>query len=80
MYSQNEICKECKAITGNFGRDEDSLYIQHEDGESGPYCRKCYEIAKCFHYWIVTTDDNNFPEDVMCSKCKEVAIMVDASK
>ncbi len=32
---------------------------------------------ECVHKWIVTTDDNNFPEDVMCSKCQEVVIMVD---
>lgn len=31
----------------------------------------------CKHEWIVTVDNDNFPEDVMCRKCKEVVIMVD---
>lgn len=35
------------------------------------------EDEDCIHEWKVTTDENNFPEDVMCSKCKEVVIMVD---
>ena len=31
----------------------------------------------CIHEWVVTTDENNFPEDVMCSKCKEAVIVID---
>ena len=34
------------------------------------------EDEGCYHQWVVTTDDNNFPEDIMCSECKEVVIMV----
>ncbi len=30
----------------------------------------------CKHEWIVTVDEDNFPEDVMCSRCGEVVIMV----
>lgn len=30
----------------------------------------------CEHNWIVTVDDDNFPEDIMCSKCRKVVIMV----
>jgi len=32
---------------------------------------------ECFHKWIVTTTEGNRPEDVMCSECKEVAIMIE---
>lgn len=35
------------------------------------------EDTDCSHEWKVTVDENNFPEDVMCRKCKEVVIMVD---
>jgi len=31
---------------------------------------------ECIHNWIVTTDDDNRPEDIMCSKCKEVTIFI----
>ena len=34
------------------------------------------EDTDCRHEWQVTVDENNFPEDVMCDKCKEVVIMV----
>ncbi len=44
MNNENEICIECDAITGNWGRDEDSLYYQFADREEGPYCRKCYDF------------------------------------
>ena len=33
-------------------------------------------MKPCIHKWIVTVDEDNCPEDVMCSKCKEVIIMV----
>lgn len=32
---------------------------------------------ECKHDWIVTTTEDNLPEDVMCEKCKAVVIMVD---
>jgi len=35
---------------------------------------------KCEHEWIVTVDDDNFPEDVMCKHCCEVVIMVDKTE
>ncbi len=31
----------------------------------------------CYHDWIVTTDDDNNPEDVMCDRCKEVIVLFD---
>ena len=34
-----EICWECGAMTGNSGRDEDSLYHNND----GPYCLECWE-------------------------------------
>ena len=30
----------------------------------------------CAHKWVVTTDEFNEPEDVMCDICKEVRIFV----
>jgi len=34
-------------------------------------------MALCHHEWIVTVDKTNFPQDIMCSKCKEVVILVE---
>lgn len=34
-----EVCHDCRRITGNHGKDKDSLY----DGKVGPLCRICYD-------------------------------------
>ena len=34
------------------------------------------EKIDCKHKWIVTVDEDNYPEDIMCSECKEVVLML----
>ncbi len=31
---------------------------------------------ECKHDWIVTVDNDNYLEDIICSKCKEVVVML----
>jgi len=44
MSRQLEYCCICDEPTGNVGKDEDSLYVEMQDGpEIGPLCRECYD-------------------------------------
>lgn len=34
-------------------------------------------MMKCEHDWVVSVDNDDIPEDVMCSSCEEIFIFKD---
>ena len=55
----------------------DIEWVDSDDYATGAEIKSIMEVVSCEHKWIVTTNEKNEPEDVMCENCKEVRIMVD---
>lgn len=41
-----EYCVNCNDLTGNAGRDEDSIFLIHDNKEIGPLCESCRDEIK----------------------------------